>query len=265
MSKRFAVIGNPVHHSLSPTIHQMFAEQTGIELTYEKILMDDALFEEQVLFFFNEGGAGLNITLPCKQRAFLMGKVPTPRCLLAKAANTLWWDKGMLQVDNTDGIGLVRDLARHVDLNQKRILLLGAGGAARGIIGALLNKKPLQLMVVNRTLDRAKLVQQDFPSLEISRLEDLKEPAYDVVINATSASLHGLGLPLPSHILKNETFCYDVAYQAKGDTAFVKWATERGLQAVDGLGMLVEQAAEAYFIWNKIRPEVTPVLTHLRE
>ncbi len=212
---RFAVMGHPVAHSLSPIIHQRFAEQIGKRLIYEKIEIDLARFEQQVLDFFNEGGSGLNITLPCKQRAFAMSAKVSERSAAAKAANTLWMEAGRLHADNTDGVGLLRDMNRYIHLAGKRILLLGAGGAAHGILGHLLLEKPAELMVSNRTPERARALQLAFPMANCCAFTELaahvKKNAYDVVINATSASLNGKNLELPANLLATKPICYDLA------------------------------------------------------
>ena len=171
MSARYAVMGNPVEHSLSPVIHQMFAELTGRSLTYEKILIDLPRFEQQARGFFSEGGKGLSITAPCKQRAFAMADESTTRCTRAKAANTLWMHEDRLQADNTDGVGLLYDLGRYIDIPGKHILILGAGGAARGILGPLLGVQPAYVMIVNRTLATAQALQKDFPPHTVAALQ----------------------------------------------------------------------------------------------
>ena len=264
MSNRYAVMGNPVEHSLSPLIHQLFARQTGCVLTYEKIQIDLSCFEQQVTQFFSQGGKGLNITLPCKERAFTLAEHVTPRCFKAKAANTLWHDADGLQADNTDGIGLLRDLAHYINLAAKRILLLGAGGAARGILAPLLAANPVELTLANRTSEKAHaLIKNFFPATSCSLAELSGE--FDLVINATSASLSDQRLVLPEAIITPTTVCYDLAYQLKAPTPFVAWAQSQGCVAVDGLGMLVEQAAEAFLIWHGVMTDVGPVLAHLRE
>lgn len=264
MSNRYAVMGNPVAHSLSPFIHQCFSEQTGKQLSYEKMLVTEEAFESQVANFFAQGGQGLNITLPFKQRAFAMADRSTPRCQQAKAANTLWMKEGRLHADNTDGVGLIKDLSRYLDLNAKKILLVGAGGAARGIIAPLLATNIAQLTVTNRTEEKANFLQADFPQITCSRLTEL-QAEYDVLINATSASLAEKAIPLPVSLLQAATCCYDLAYSAEGETAFVAWAHAQGCcQAVDGLGMLVEQAAESFFIWHGLKPDTMSVLMALK-
>ena len=267
MIARYAVMGYPVAHSLSPTIHQLFAEQTGRTLVYEKIQIDLPLFEQQVIEFFDQGGKGLNITLPCKLRAFEMSEQVSPRCSVAAAANTLWMQDGRLHADNTDGVGLLRDLSRYVALTGKNILLLGAGGAARGILGPLLEANPAQLTITNRTPETAIALQSQFPQANICSFtalsEQLEQCVYDVVINATSASLDGQNLVLPAALMATLPFCYDLAYSKTEATAFVASARALGCTAADGLGMLVEQAAEAFFIWHGVMPDTAPVLNLL--
>ncbi len=264
MINRYAVMGNPVSHSLSPVIHQLFAKQTGRVLSYEKILVDESRFEQQVEAFFNQGGKGLNITLPCKQRAFAIADHASDRCTRAKAANTLWRDAGGLQADNTDGAGLLRDLARYIHLTGKRVLLLGAGGAARGVAGPLLAASPSELVIANRTPDKAASLSRDFFPASSCSLTGLSG-TFDLVINATSSSLADETISLPATLLSSTAFCYDLAYNQLSATPFVTWAHRQGCAAVDGLGMLVEQAAEAFFIWHGVMPDVEPVLDELRK
>ena len=263
MPEKYAVMGNPISHSLSPLIHQLFAKQTGLTLTYEKIQIDLPRFEQQVSEFFTQGGKGLNITLPCKQQAFTISQKRTSRCLEASAANTLWMQEGYLYADNTDGIGLLRDLNRHVNIRDKKILLLGAGGAARGILGPLLAAYPAQLTIANRTLKKAQILQQDFPKTNYCTFDDLKHKQYDIIINATSASLDGKNLELPEQLMSTQPFCYDLAYKKNQPTAFVAWAKRYDCRAIDGLGMLIEQAAEAFFIWHGIMPNTAAIVESL--
>ena len=269
MSARYAVMGNPVEHSLSPVIHQMFAELTGRSLHYEKILIDLPRFEQQVCDFFSNGGTGLNITVPCKQRAFAMADEPTTRSIQAKAANTLWMQEDRLQADNTDGVGLLYDLGRYIDIPGKHILILGAGGAARGIVGPLIGVQPAYLTIVNRTLANAQSLQKDFPSAHSCSFADLAAEAekrrYDIVINATSASLDGKHLELPASLMATKPLCYDLAYRITQPTVFVSWAQSKGCVAVDGLGMLVAQAAEAFYIWHGVMPDAAYVLALLKD
>ena len=263
MKQQFAVMGNPIHHSLSPFIHEGFARQTGIALSYKKIEIDLACFEQQVTDFFNQGGKGLNITLPCKHRAFIMSDIATRRCLRAQAANTLWRDaNNVLHADNTDGVGLLRDLTRYIDLTNKRILLLGAGGAAHGILEPLLSTKPFELIITNRSPEKALALSLAFPPAKSAMKEEL-QGSFDLIINATSASLTAEITTLSTSCLTSKTICYDLAYQRQGHTPFVEWAQSNGCIGIDGLGMLVEQAAEAFYIWHDVRPETTSILKEL--
>lgn len=260
--KRFAVIGKPIEHSLSPFIHQSFGKQLGIELTYEKIEGDEQGFEQQVGEFFSQNGKGLNVTQPFKQRAFAMAHQHTLRCRKAEAANTLWMQEGTLWADNTDGIGLIRALKPYLSVYHKTILIVGAGGASRGIIPPLLDNWPLQLVVANRSQDTLKRLIRDFPrviGVELSQLSG----AFDLLINATSSSLKGESLDLPRDCFKTKPFCCDLAYNQTAPTPFVAYAKTLGCEAIDGLGMLVEQAAEAFCVWNGIMPDVKPVLNAL--
>jgi len=265
MALRFAVMGNPIAHSLSPFIHQRFAEQLGIELSYEAIqVTDENRFASTVADFFGRGGKGLNITLPYKEKAFALAARNSFASTKAKAANTLWMDEGKLHADNTDGAGLLKDLANYCELKTKQVLLLGAGGAARGVIGPLLAAGISQLVVVNRSPEKAFHLQLDFPQIQCSPINDLKIN-FDLIINATSASLNSENLRLSASLLKPETLCYDLAYAKNGSTPFVNWAHSQGIVGVDGLGMLVEQAAESFYIWHGLRPDVRAVLAELKE
>jgi len=248
------VMGAPISHSLSPMIHTQFATQTGRDLVYETCLLEEACFEQQVRNFFDAGGAGLNITSPGKERAFAMSDVKTPRCLAAGAANTLSINaSGQLCADNTDGVGLVRDLNhKGIKLTGARILVLGAGGAARGILPALLAEKPAEITVANRTASRAQALVQALDSNTLKHMRlDAVAGSYDLILNATTGTNFSL-----SH-LAGEPFCYDLNYNASNPTPFVAWAKKSGFKAVDGFGMLVEQAAEAFFVWHGVRPETT--------
>ncbi|MCE0722266.1 MULTISPECIES: shikimate dehydrogenase [Legionella] len=263
MSQRFAVIGNPIVHSLSPVIHQCFAKQMNVRLTYEKIKADNSSFEKQVSDFFSQDGKGMNVTLPFKQRAFTMAQQHSARCKKAGAANTLWMQANQLHADNTDGVGLIRDLHRHIFVKGKRVLILGAGGAARGIVYPLLENHPAELIIANRTPAKAEEFQRAFPQTRCLSLNEI-EGQFDIVINATSASLAGEFVALPAACMAAKPFCYDLSYKQNGITAFVQYARELDCEAVDGLGMLVEQAAEAFFIWHGMMPETQEILTFLR-
>ena len=263
MGLRCAVIGNPINHSLSPVIHHAFAEQTHLSLLYEKIQGDDLLFEQQVADFFASGGKGLNVTLPYKQRAFTMADVVSDRCQRAGAANTLWITDNKLHADNTDGIGLIRDITHYVSLHHKRLLIFGAGGAARGIIHSLLEEQPLKIVVANRSVEPLRQLKADIPNVDCVRWEHMTGQ-FDVLINATSAGVSGDGISLPSELMCHHPFCYDLVYCMNALTPFVDYVQQQGCRAVDGLGMLVEQAAESFYLWHAVRPETAPVLRQLK-
>ncbi|OAI93587.1 shikimate dehydrogenase [Pseudomonas putida] len=266
---QYVVFGNPIGHSKSPLIHRLFAAQTGEELEYDTLLapLDD--FTACALGFFKQG-LGANVTVPFKEEAFRMVDSLTPRARRAGAVNTLSRQAdGSLQGDNTDGAGLVRDLTANagVELAGKRILLLGAGGAVRGVLEPLLAHNPASLVIANRTVEKAEQLAREFADLgpvAASGFSWLKEPV-DLIINATSASLAGELPPIdPGLILPGHTVCYDMMY-GKEPTPFCVWAREHGAaQVLDGLGMLAEQAAEAFFIWRGVRPDTAPVLAELR-
>lgn len=265
----YAVIGNPIAHSKSPLIHRMFAEQTGESLRYDALLapLDD--FAGTLREFLREG-RGVNVTVPFKEQAWALVNCRTPAAELAGAVNTIQrLDDGRLLGDNTDGRGLVRDLQYNAgfSLAGKRILLVGAGGAARGVIQPLLAAQPAQLCVVNRTVSKAEELATIFRDLgPISAAGfDWVEESVDLIINATSASLDGQLPPIPASLIqRGETWCYDMMYASEA-TVFNRWAAAQGAaQCRDGLGMLVEQAAEAFALWRGVRPDTAPVLQQLR-
>lgn len=264
MVEFFSVIGNPIAHSLSPYIHESFAQQCNVSLTYTKIQGDDHLFETQVKTFFAQDGRGLNITMPFKERAYKMAAVRTERCQQAGAANTLWVQDQLLRADNTDGIGLLRDLVRHLDIKNKSVLILGAGGAARGIIAPLFSAGVSNLSVANRSSEKRSLLLQDFPALHTLSIEHISS-SYDLIINATSTGLSQEKLILPDSLWQSQPFCYDLAYQRQHPTIFLQEARVKGCVGTDGLGMLVEQAAESFSIWWGKKPETQGVLSRLRE
>ncbi|HEY9101403.1 shikimate dehydrogenase [Chitinimonas sp.] len=267
MTDRYAVIGHPVAHSKSPLIHAAFAEQTRQQLVYERLEapLDD--FIGTVAQFLAMGGAGCNVTVPFKEEAFRFANELTERAELAGAVNTLWLDDEGVVGDNTDGAGLVCDLLRHTTLADKRILLLGAGGASRGVILPLLDEEPASLLVANRSADKAEALAahfREFGEVRGSGLDGIGKGEFDIVINATSASLAGAELTLPDSLWRPELLVYDMMY-GKTETAFLQQAARHGVtQRLDGLGMLVEQAAEAFFVWRGVRPETGPVLEALR-
>ncbi|MBU6950208.1 shikimate dehydrogenase [Hahella sp. HN01] len=265
----YAVVGNPVSHSKSPKIHGMFAQQTGESLEYTAIQAPLDSFRETVEAFFIGGGKGLNVTVPFKEQAWKIVSERSHRAELAGAVNTLLQRDGRLFGDNTDGEGLVRDICinQGVALSGKKILLVGAGGAVKGVMAPLLDEGPASIVVANRTVSKAEDLARIFGrngSVSACAFEDLQGP-FDVVINGTSASLVGDIPPLPDAVIASHTFTYDMMYSLR-DTAFVAWAKARGAgQCCDGLGMLVEQAAAAFYLWRGVRPDTAPVLAALRK
>lgn len=273
MSKtdKYAVFGNPIKHSKSPLIHAEFARQSGQTMQYRAIRVELDDFAPAVQRFFGSGGCGLNITVPFKQQAFELADTLTPRASRAKAVNVLSrLEDGSLKGDNTDGVGLVRDMVANLGWNiaSQRVLILGAGGAVRGVLEPLLREKPQELLIVNRTGAKAEQLADEFSELGAIAghgYEALQQGAFDVVINATSAGLHGEMPPLPGSILTERSCCYDMVYGAQ-PTVFMRWAAQEAAWAVsDGLGMLVEQAAESFYLWRGTRPETRPVMNQLRE
>lgn len=269
---RYAVIGNPVAHSKSPLIHAAFARQTGQQLRYEALLAPLDGFAAAVAHFRAEGGRGLNVTVPFKLEAHALADRRSARAEAAGAVNTLVFDAAGIFGDNTDGAGLVRDLVtnRHCPLQGRRILLLGAGGAARGAIVPLLAERPARLTIANRTVARAKALVERFgaaagdATLSASGFAALAGHCFDVVINATAASLADEAPPLPAGIYTDDALAYDMMY-GRRDTAFLAAARRAGVQQLaDGLGMLVEQAAESFLLWRGVRPDTAPVLASLR-
>lgn len=271
----YAVMGNPVAHSKSPIIHAAFAEQTKQSIRYRAIQVDPGGFDQAVGNFFAHDGKGLNITVPFKQEAWKLADELSERARLAGAVNTLKPSAdGKIMGDNTDGIGLVRDLKNNlgIHLQEKRILLLGAGGAARGVLSPLLEEQPAALVIANRTSSRARELAEQFNDMSHKKdliegigFDELKTRTFDIVINATSASLGGELPPIPESSIAGAEIVYDMMY-GKEPTPFLLWAQQLGAQQIsDGLGMLVEQAAESFFIWRAIKPETNPVINSIRE
>lgn len=268
----YAVVGNPISHSKSPRIHSLFARQTGepVEYTAIQAPLDD--FAGTVRNFFARGGQGLNVTVPFKEQAWSLAERRTPEAEKAGAANTLYRDgEGLLIADNTDGKGLVTDLTRNhnVNLQGKRLLLLGAGGAVRGVLGPLMASGPAAITVANRTVSKAQALVELFRdeaagvAFEACGFAVPAEP-FDVIINGTSASLQGDLPPLSPNVIGADTVVYDMMYSLT-TTTFNQWALDQGAHRVyDGLGMLVEQAAEAFRIWRGIRPQTSAVMDELR-
>ncbi len=269
MSDRYCVFGNPIGHSRSPAIHAAFAAQCRQDLIYEAILAPRDGFVDAVRSFVAGSGRGANVTVPFKEEACLLAKRLTDRARIAGAVNTLVFDGAALLGDNTDGYGLLRDLTLNLgcQLAGKRVLLLGAGGAARGVIGPLLDTRPAALVVANRTADRARELAQRFPRTDSLRgcgYPELAGHSFDLVINATSASLGAQLPPLPEGIFAADSLAYDMMY-GQGQTPFLVFAGSQGAaHLADGLGMLVEQGAEAFRIWRGMRPDTTPVMAMLR-
>jgi shikimate dehydrogenase len=269
MTDQYAVFGNPISHSKSPVIHRQFAEQTGQDLHYAKQLVAVDAFVETAQTFFAEGGKGLNVTVPFKIEAFEFAQQLTPRAQCAGAVNTLAMQaNGTILGDNTDGIGMVHDMHNlGWELRGKRILIVGAGGAVRGIMQPVLAEHPSQVVIANRTVSKAEELAvhfHDSGDVKAKSFDALSGEQFDIVINGTSASLSGDLPPLPHGLLRPNASCYDLMYGAE-PTVFLQWAAEQGaVNLADGLGMLVGQAAEAFYLWRQIRPEVVPVINALR-
>lgn len=270
----YAVMGNPIKHSKSPQIHSLFAKQTNQLIKYTAIQVDTGGFKQAVGNFAAHKGKGLNITVPFKEEAWALVTERSERAERAGAINTIKLVDKKLIGDNTDGVGLVNDLKNNykIALSGKRILVMGAGGAARGVLAPLLSEQPTELVIVNRTQSKAKDLAEHFNDLGCVTgcgYEDLgrdisTEKPFDIIINATAASLHGELPPLPDNIVASNSCCYDMMYGKT--TLFMQWAQQQGVEnIVDGLGMLVEQAAESFYIWRGVRPNTTTVLEALRK
>ena len=268
MTDTYAVVGNPIAHSKSPQIHGAFAAQTGQELRYERLLAPLDGFEATIAAFAREGGLGCNVTMPFKQEAFAASHVLAPRAQLAGAVNTLSRRDGRWHGDNTDGAGIVRDLIRNLrfPIAGRTILLLGAGGATRGVLGPLLAEGPARICVANRTVARAEELVCLFEHAGrlIACAPQALDERFDVVINATPWDEDAESRSWPGTIFERGSIAYDMVY-ADEPTPFVRWSLRHGAaRAVDGLGMLIEQAAESFFIWRGVRPETAPVFALLR-
>ncbi|MCP4487449.1 MAG: shikimate dehydrogenase [Gammaproteobacteria bacterium] len=270
-SNRYAVVGNPVTHSLSPGIHQAFARQSGITLSYEALALPEDNFEASIKDLQQQGYKGLNVTVPFKQKAWQLCDRRSPRAEDSGAVNTImFFPDGSIAGDNTDGVGLTRDLVKNnrTLIKRRRVLLLGAGGAVRGVVPSLLALSPDNLTVANRTLIKAEQLARDFITMgdiNTYTYESLGSDKFDLIINGTSAGLNHETPPVPEEVLGINSICYDMMYNTERSTAFVAWAQNFGTsQAFDGLGMLVEQAAESFFIWHGIRVNTTEVIAALR-
>ncbi len=267
---KLGVVGHPIAHSKSPLIHKQFAEQLGLSIEYDRYDILPKGFDSFVSEFFAGGGNGLNVTLPHKESAFLLSTPANQKVSLAKAVNTLALDStGEIMGHNTDGAGLVRDLQKNhkIELVNKKILILGAGGAVRGILPSLIEAKPAQITVANRTIEKAELLKSELEnifSLTTMPYGELGAEGFDLIINGTSMGVSGETPFISSAVVLETTVCYDLMYASEA-TAFVTWGKEKHVAlAVDGLGMLVEQAAESFAIWTGQRPNTESVYQSLR-
>lgn len=279
---KYAVFGNPIEHSKSPLIHSLFAKQTQQNIEYTRTLVEPGGFASAADQFFSNGGKGLNITVPFKLDAFDYADELTERAQSAGAVNTLVLQKNGIKLgDNTDGVGLVSDITDNLGwpIKNKRVLIIGAGGAVRGVLLPLLQQQPSQTVIVNRTVEKATELVRLFSQRGASSFSDsargagvigacgyseLKGERFDLVINATSSGLHGELPPLPATLFNKQANAYDMVY-GQQPTVFMRWALDNGAAMVsDGLGMLVGQAAESFFLWRAVRPEIQPVLKELR-
>lgn len=268
---RYAVIGRPIAHSLSPEIHQHFAQQCGQVIDYQRLSCEPAEFAATVQQFFQEGGQGLNVTAPFKTQAFELAQVHDEAARRAGAVNTLLWQGGLLHGRSTDGVGLIRDLRRlGASVSGARIALLGAGGAARSVLSALLEAEPTTLLVLNRSPDKAAALltgavpYRGATVLSSCGLDHWPSLGFDLVINATSASLQGVGLVLPPGVFAPRGWAYDMVYGAAPSPFLVQAQQAGAAQLSDGLGMLIEQAAQSYAYWHGRLPDTLPLHRGLR-
>lgn len=270
MPDRYAVIGNPVAHSKSPQIHAAFARQTGQDMVYVRLAAPRDGFRTEVARFVAHGGKGMNVTVPFKQEAVALCDGISERARFAQAVNTLTFADGRVSGENTDGAGLVRDLEANLrlQLNGLRVLLLGAGGAARGVIMPLIAHGVRMVVIANRDVAKARVLEEHFGlfgNVRARGYDDLNGTCFELVINCTSASLQGQVPPVPGSVFGPKCAAYDMVYTPTGNTPFLDMARACGAAlTADGLGMLVEQAAESFFIWRGVRPDTAPVLAMLR-
>lgn len=276
MIDKYAVIGNPIDHSKSPLIHAEFGEQTNQDISYAAVLAPLDGFEATVRSLIKQGYKGANVTVPFKLEAFKLCNQLSELAKAAGAVNTLIFKAGQIHGDNTDGIGLIQDIQHNLNISfaNKQVLLLGAGGAARGVLLPLLLALPSKIVIANRDVAKASALADDIEqsatfkknstpvALITSNYEDLNNKNFDVIINATSTGLTDSVLPLPKNIFAKNCLAYDMMYGR--ETAFMRQARENGAQVSDGLGMLVEQAAEAFYLWRGVRPQTVPVISNLR-
>jgi shikimate dehydrogenase len=269
MTDRYAVIGHPIAHSKSPLIHLAFAQETRDDISYERILAPLDGFVPAVEAFAAAGGKGLNVTMPFKLQAHALARTLSARARVAGAVNTLRRDGDAWYGDNTDGVGLVRDLTQNLGvlLLGRNVLVLGAGGATRGVVVPLLEQRPRTLTVANRTVEKAVSLAADFADygeVRAASAAGLEARRFDVVVNAASGTVDDEHLPWPRSLFAPDALAYDLSY-AEGATPFMRWARDAGAaRIVDGLGMLIEQAAESYFVWRGVRPDTRRVFPLLR-
>jgi len=272
LKKHFAVIGNPIHHSLSPQIHRVFAKETGLHIEYEAILSPLDEFKNTIHQLIRQKISGANVTLPFKKEAYELASQHSTHARIAEAVNTLEFKDDQIIGHNTDGIGLVRDLEQNLNINlkSKKILLIGAGGAAEGAIYSILEKKPSELTLTNRTIEKSYVIQNKMDvhaksfdvNLNVIETAKLPHQYFDLIINATSASLINAELHMDPKVFHEGCLAYDMMYGK--ETSFIEQAKSQGSKTSDGLGMLVEQAAEAFFIWHHIKPKTKSLIESLR-
>ena len=272
LKKHFAVIGNPIHHSLSPQIHRAFAKEAGLDIDYEAVLSPIDEFKNTIHKLIAKKLSGANVTLPFKKEGYQLVTSHSNHAEIAQAVNTLEFKEDEIIGHNTDGIGLVRDLEQnlHIDLKNKKILLIGAGGAAEGAIYSILEKKPSELTLTNRTIEKSNVIQNKMDvhaksfDVNLNVIEIAKCPLqyFDLIINATSTSLNNADLDLNHKVFHEGSLAYDMMYGK--ESSFMREAQSQGSKTSDGLGMLVEQAAEAFFIWHQIKPQTKSVIESLR-
>ena len=272
LKKHFAVIGNPIHHSLSPQIHRAFAKETGLHIEYEAILSPLDAFKNTIHKLIAQKLNGANVTLPFKKEAYELAGQHSNHAKIAEAVNTLEFKDDQIIGHNTDGIGLVRDLEQNLNINlmSKKILLIGAGGAAEGVIYSILEKKPSELTLTNRTIEKSNVIQNKMDvhaksfdvNLNVIEIAKLPSQYFDLIINATSTSLNNADLAINHKVFHEDSLAYDMMYGK--ETSFIREAQSQGSKTSDGLGMLVEQAAEAFFIWHQIKPKTKSLIESLR-
>jgi shikimate dehydrogenase len=272
LKKHFAVIGNPIHHSLSPQIHSAFAKEAGLHIDYEAFLSPLDEFKNTIHKLIAQKLSGANVTLPFKKEAYELASQHSNHARIAEAVNTLEFKDDQIIGHNTDGIGLVRDLEQNlnVDLKSKKILLIGAGGAAEGVIYSILEKEPSELTLTNRTIEKSNVIQNKMEmyaksfnvNLNVIEITKLLHQYFDLIINATSASFSNTELGIDHKVFHEGSLAYDMMYGK--ETSFIREAKSQGSKTSDGLGMLVEQAAEAFFIWHHIKPKTKSLIESLR-